>query len=94
MANRTKESAAGTHFFGVTSSVSTEQMPVLVTTETVERLDESKSIERAVLAHIRAIRALGRDQINTEEIADALNLPVRKVNSVVAQLKESGVQPL
>jgi len=90
-----KESAAGTHFFGVTSSVSTEQTPVTVTTETqLKRKATSKKIETAVLAHIRAVRSLGREQINTEEIAEALNLPVSKVNSVVDQLKESGVQPL
>ena len=88
------ESAAGTHFFGVTSSVSTEQTPVLVTTEgELERKTGSK-IESAVLAHIRAVRALGREQINTVDIAEALNLPVRKVNSVLDQLKKRGVRPL
>ena len=89
------KSAVGTHFFGVTSSVSTEQTPVPVSTEDpLERKVESKSIENAVLAHIRAVRALGREQINTVEVAEALNLSVRKVNSVLDQLKKRGVRPL
>ncbi len=89
------ESAAGTYFFGATSSVSTEQTLVPVTTEDrLERKAESKSIENAVLAHIRAVRALGREQINTADIAEALNLPVRKVNGVLDQLKKRGVRPL
>ncbi len=105
MAKRAKESSSeehlygdssvGTHFFGVTSSVSTETTLVPVTTEDLLELKaESKSIESAVLAHIRAVRALGREQINTAEVAEALNLPVRKVNSVLDQLKERGVRPL
>lgn len=49
-------------------------------------------IEAAVYGHIRAIRALGRLAIDTEEIANALSLPVAAVNSVLAKLRDKGVK--
>ena len=49
-------------------------------------------IEAAVYAHIKALRALGRTTINTEEIATALSIPVASVNGVIAKLKEKGVK--
>jgi transcription initiation factor IIE alpha subunit len=51
-----------------------------------------KDIQGAVYSHIQAIRALGRTDINTEEIAKALSIPVVSVNSVIAKLKEKGVR--
>jgi DNA-binding MarR family transcriptional regulator len=54
----------------------------------------SKSIQNAVYAHIRAIRALGRTEINTSEIADALSLPVAEVNRAISSLKKKGVKAL
>ncbi len=49
-------------------------------------------IERAVYAHIRAVRALGRTRINTSEIADALSLKVSEVHRAVERLKNKGVR--
>ena len=54
----------------------------------------SKNIQNAVYAHIRAIRALGRTEINTSEIADALSLPVAEVNRAISSLKKNGVRAL
>jgi hypothetical protein len=51
-----------------------------------------KGTENAVYAHIRAVRALGRTQINTDEIAKALGLSVGEVNSTLASLKKKGVK--
>jgi hypothetical protein len=53
-----------------------------------------EEIELAVLAHIQAIRALGRTKINTQEIADALGLSIQEVNDVVQVLKAHGVTRL
>jgi hypothetical protein len=53
-----------------------------------------KNVQNAVYAHIRAIRALGRTEINTGEIADALSLPVAEVNRAISSLKKKGVNAL
>lgn len=53
-----------------------------------------KAIENAVYAHIQAIRGLGRSQINTSEIADALSLPVQEVNLAIESLREKGIKTL
>jgi predicted transcriptional regulator len=54
----------------------------------------NKGIQNAVYAHIQAIRALGRKEINTAEIADALSLPVSEVNRAISALKRKGVKAL
>lgn len=54
----------------------------------------SKNIQNAVYAYIRAIRALGRTEINTSEVADALSLPVAEVNRAISSLKKKGVRAL
>jgi len=50
------------------------------------------AIEGAVYSHIRAVRALGRTNINTTEIADALSLDLDEVNRAVARLRKKGVR--
>ncbi len=55
---------------------------------------EGKSVENAIYAHIRAIRALGRDTINTIEIAEALSLTVPEVNRAISALEKRGVKIL
>ncbi len=52
----------------------------------------SKSVQNAVYAYIRAIRALGRIQINTAEVADALSLSVAEVNYAISSLRKKGVK--
>jgi len=52
------------------------------------------SVQNAVYAYIQAIRALGRTEINTSEIADALSLPVAEVNRAISSLRKKGVRAL
>lgn len=52
----------------------------------------NKSVENAVYAHIRAVRALGRTQINTTEIASALGLPVATVDETIEALRKKGIK--
>ena len=55
---------------------------------------KAKNIESAVYAHIQAVRALGRTQIEPEEIARALGLSVSQVQGTIAALKGKGVKAL
>ena len=70
------------------AQVSVERLPQ------TPSLPEKKNIQRAVYAHIRAVRALGRKRITTGEIAEALSLPVSEVNRAITALKRKGVRPL
>jgi hypothetical protein len=51
-------------------------------------------VQNAVYAYIRAVRALGRTEINTREVAAALSLPVVKVDGAISSLKKKGVRVL
>jgi biotin operon repressor len=51
-----------------------------------------KKLRLAILAHIQAIRTLGRTKINTQEIADALSISVQEVNDALEALKKHGVR--
>jgi hypothetical protein len=51
-----------------------------------------EKIERAVYSHIQAVRTLGHKRINTEQIAEALGLPVSAVNATIVSLKRKGVK--
>jgi len=53
-----------------------------------------RSIENAVYAYIRAVRVLGRKQINTVDVAEALAIPVDAVNRAVRSLRKKGVKAL
>ena len=52
----------------------------------------NKNVESAVYAHIQAVRALGRTQINTVEIASALGLSPVAVEQTVAGLIKKGIK--
>jgi hypothetical protein len=54
----------------------------------------NKSVVNAVYAYIRAIRALGRTNLVTTEVASALSIPVAEVNRAITSLKEKGVRPI
>lgn len=54
----------------------------------------NKKTESAVYSFIQAIRALGRDQVNTAEIADALSLNILTVNHAISALRKKGVKVL
>lgn len=51
-----------------------------------------KSIDKAVYAHLRAMRTLGRTSANTSQIAKALSLPASEVERAVGRLKSRGVK--
>src|SRR5258708_37206090 len=51
-----------------------------------------KQLESAVYSYIQALRALGKNDVNTSDIADALGLRTRDVNSVLDELKAKGVK--
>jgi CRP-like cAMP-binding protein len=51
-----------------------------------------KKIRHAILAHIKAVRTLGRTEINTQEIADALSISVQEVNDALEELKKHGIR--
>jgi hypothetical protein len=53
-----------------------------------------KEVINAVYSHIRAVRALGRGSINTNEIAKALSLPSKDVERAVSTLGRKGVKVL
>ncbi len=48
----------------------------------------------AVYAYIRALRSLGRENVNTVEVAEALSLQIEQVNRAIQALKEKGVKVL
>ena len=49
-------------------------------------------VQKAVYAHIQALRALGRTNVNTVEVARALSLPLTLVDAAVESLKTKGVK--
>ena len=77
-----------------TDSVTKECVQVSGVTGGRRSVRGSKNIQNATYAYIRAIRALGRTEINTSEIAEALSLPVLEVNRAVSSLKKKGVKLL
>lgn len=52
----------------------------------------ASAVERAVYAHIQAMRSLGRTSINTADIAKALSLSRAQVERAAANLRERGVK--
>lgn len=63
-----------------------------VTRASAETKINSKKIESAVYAHIQAVRALGRTQIEPQEIARALGLSLAQVTNTIQALKQKGVK--
>ena len=51
-----------------------------------------ENVEKAVYAHIRAVRALGRDTVNTLEISKALSVSLALVERAVAKLQSKGIR--
>jgi len=74
------------------SNVTTEEISRRGARATKSSTRTKQRIEAAVYAYIRAIRALDRTRINTEEVAEALNLSVDKVNRAIAGLRKKGVR--
>lgn len=55
-------------------------------------IGRASSVESAVFAHIRAMRALGRVTANTAQIARALSVTTREVDQAVSRLHDRGVK--
>jgi len=55
---------------------------------------DKKATENAIYGYIRAVRALGRTEVNTIEIADALSLSIAAVDQALVSLRKKGVKPL
>ena len=53
---------------------------------------KTQNIEGAVFAHIKAVRALGHTEVNTDQIAAALSVPVSAVNAAITKLRDKGVK--
>ena len=51
-----------------------------------------RDVERAVYAHIQALRALGQTTVNSVEISRALSLPLDRVEGALRQLQDKGVR--
>jgi hypothetical protein len=75
----------------VTGSASTSGN-VMVSPSPSPPPDSKKKLHLAILSHIKAIRTLGRTEINTQEIADALSISVWEVNDALEVLKKQGVR--
>jgi predicted Rossmann fold nucleotide-binding protein DprA/Smf involved in DNA uptake len=75
-----------------TATTGTVTLSMSIPGQAPKRRVESKRIESAVYAHIQAVRALGRTQIEPQEIARALGLSVQQVQSTVQALKQKGVK--
>ena len=74
------------------SAASTTSGNVMVSPSTGPPPASKKQLRLAILTHIQAIRALGRTEINTQEIADALCISVQEVNDELEVLKKQGVR--
>lgn len=80
-----------------TDSAAREQFTVPMSNSQRSRVHRSprstsERVQNAVYAHIRAIRALGRTQINTADVADALSLSVAEVNRAISSLGKKGIK--
>jgi DNA-binding MarR family transcriptional regulator len=52
----------------------------------------AKNIEAAIYSYVRAVRALGKTQISTSEIAKALGLSVSDIGKVLPKLNDKGIK--
>ena len=78
----------------VLSSEINEKIQVPIVSHKRRPSREDKRVANAVYAHIQAIRALGRNTINTADIAEALSISVYEVNRAITALAKKGVKPI
>ena len=88
----TATSTGGGIVTSTSSSTATGQVVVAISSGNFPRSKSAADIEKAVYAHIQAVRALGRDQINTVEIANALSISQESVIAAIARLQGKGVR--
>jgi len=76
----------------VTTSTASGSSDYITVSPSPEPRSSKTKLGLAILAHIKAIRTLGRTEINTQEIADALSISVQEVNDALEALKKHGVR--
>lgn len=54
--------------------------------------NSAPNVEKAIFAHIRAMRTLGHKTVNTRDVARALDLPLAMVDGAIAGLNAKGVR--
>ena len=86
------ESTSGTFEKAITDA-SANRISVARLVQSAKNIKPS-DIERAVYAHIRAIRVLGKKSVNTAEIAEALGISLDEVHGALGALKKKGVKVL
>jgi biotin operon repressor len=87
----TRTPPSGTSSTSITSGTSGTSVYIMAS-PSPEPPVSKEQIRDSIWAHIQAIRTLGRTQINTQEIADALSISVQEVNDALEALKEHGVR--
>jgi len=95
MAEKLKTLVTSTGDKAITSTSSSTAGTVSIAITTARSMASASGladIESAVYSHIQAVRALGREEINTSEIAQALSLPQELVIAAVARLRDKGVR--
>jgi hypothetical protein len=80
----TGTSSGAPPFSGTTQSAHAAPTPPAET-------ETTRDVEGAVFGYIRAIRALGRMHVSTDEIARALGLSLAEVQGTLAALRSRGV---
>lgn len=59
-----------------------------------KKVKEVVNIENAVYSYIQAVRALGKTQLTSSEIAKNLSLSLVDVNNAIVQLRTKGVKTI
>lgn len=75
-------------------STTDERMDLAISGSRTTQARLEKKSEKAVYAYIQAIRARGRKQVNTEEIAEALSMPIDEVERAALSLRKKGVKAI
>ncbi len=90
-----QDSSATKFVFFISESSTEDRVSVKVGTQRKSAgRKNSVALENAVYTYIQAVRALGRKQVNTLDIAEALSIPVSQVTSTLHSLKKKGVKEL
>lgn len=74
------------------ATIFTTTAPSFGTSTPSTSAEHISKIEDAVFSHIQALRSLGNRRVNTMEIAEALGIPHRNVESVIRRLIQRGVK--
>lgn len=87
-----RETSSTSTTYEVRRPVSTASAYITVPDTKRQTERNGKNIETAVYTYVRALRTLGKTQVNTAEIARALGVPVSSVDRVLSKLSERGIR--